>query len=121
MGALAEERCNGEGGLVNLPKVGPPTFSACDGWMTTRFGAAAGSLASSDGHNSEQPASRKPHAKGKTNLYIFSYSADTLLIHYCVCRLYYCKYTPFFFNLVNENRAVHKESGQYTKYPTYTT
>ena len=71
MGALAEERCNGEGGLVNLPKVGPPTFSACDGWMTTRCGAAAGSLASSDGHNSEQPASRKPHAKGKTNLYIF--------------------------------------------------
>ena len=38
--------------------------------VPTRCAGAAGSSASRDGHSSEQPAARRPHAKGKTNLLI---------------------------------------------------
>ena len=67
---LANERFRGEGDWFDLLKVGPPTFSACDGCITIRCAVDAGSLALSDGHKSEQPVIRKPHARGKTNFFI---------------------------------------------------
>jgi len=67
--AAVPER-NGDAADVLLPNVGLPTRSACEGGISTRCAGAAGSSESSDGHNSEQPAIKKPHANGKTNLLI---------------------------------------------------